>query len=288
MRWALITAVALVLGTSAAPEQARVKPASSKSPDRPIASDSTPSLIFDQQAEEQLLEMANQARARVGAPPLKFDAGMTLAAREHAGVMVQQQQLSHQFDGEPSLPHRLASASAVHFDRAGENVALDFSAEQAHEHLMHSPPHRENLLDPGYDVAGFAVAKSEGRLYVVQDFGHSLPAYSADQTEDSITSAVNHLRQTAHLPALARRPELDLRDAACAMAQADRLGTRSMHELAQRYNVVSYTNIHPEVLPESAAKLVNDPRIHNVAVGVCYARSNTYPTGVYWVGLAFR
>src|SRR5215470_9011737 len=160
MRWALITAVALVLGTSTAPKQAKVKPASSQSPDRPIASDPTASQMFDQKAEQQLLEMANQARARVGAPPLKIDPGITLAARAHAGVMAQQQQLSHQFEGEPSLPHRLASASALHFDRAGENIALDFGVEQAHEHLMHSPPHRENLLNAGYDVAGFAVVRS--------------------------------------------------------------------------------------------------------------------------------
>ena len=69
------------------------------------------------------------------------------------------------------------------------------------------------------------------------------------------------------------------------MAQEDRLGTRSMHELAQRYSLVSYTNMHPEVLPAGANKMIENRGFKNVAIGVCYARTDTYPSGVYWVGL---
>ena len=283
---ALIT-VALALATGALPAQVKVKPASSKGSDRAVAADYTPSPSFDPEAEQQLLEMANQARARTGAPALQPDPGLTQAARAHADVMAQQQQLSHQFAGEPSLTLRLASASALHLDRAGENVALDLSPEQAHEHLMLSPPHRENLLDASYNVAGFGVIRSGTRLFVVQDFGHSVPAYSTEQIEAAILNSVGRSRSAAHLPALERKADSALRDAACSMAQEDRLGTRAMHEVAQRYSVLSYTNLHPDVLPANAARLIGDHRVRNVAVGVCYARTETYPMGVYWVGLAF-
>jgi len=121
----------------------------------------------------------------------------------------------------------------------------------------------------------------------VQDFAHSLPAYSAEQTEDAIVGSVNRMRGTTHLPALVRKADSGLREAVCSMAQEDRLGTRSMHELAQRHSVVSYTNLHPEVLPVNATRLIGDHHLKNVAVGVCYARTGTYPTGVYWVGLVF-
>ena len=67
---ALIT-VALVLGSGASPEQAKVKPAASKSPDRPFASDSQPSPDFDQQAEQQLLDMANKLRLPRPTPTLR-------------------------------------------------------------------------------------------------------------------------------------------------------------------------------------------------------------------------
>lgn len=283
---ALITVV-LLFGTGATPEQSRVKPAAAKTSDRAVASDYQPSPSFDEQAEQQLLDLANQARAQAGAPPLQFDEGLILAARAHAEAMARQQQLSHQFEGEPSLPHRLSAASVLHLDRAGENVALDSSADEAHRHLMLSPPHRENLLDASYNVAGFAVIRSREHLYVVQDFGHSLPAYSTDQTEDAIANAVERARSAAHLPTLTRRSDVVLHEAVCTMAQEDRLATRSMHDLAQRHFVLSYTNMHPEVLPATATRLIGDRTVKNLAVGVCYARTGTYPSGVYWVGLLF-
>jgi uncharacterized protein YkwD len=281
---ALIT-VALILGSGASPEQAKVKPAASKSPDRPFASDSHSSPDFDEHAEQRLLEMANQARAEAGAPPLQCDEGLIQAARIHAQAMARENQLSHQLNGEPSLPHRLSATSVLHLDRSGENVALDVTADQAHEHLMLSPPHRENLLNASYNVAGFAVIRHAGRLYVVQDFGHSLPAYTPEQTENAIAEAVNRARRAAHLPALTRNSQATLRDSVCGMAQQDRLATRSMHDFAERYSVVSYTNMHPEVLPANATKMVENRNFKNVAVGACYARTDTYPSGVYWVGL---
>ncbi len=284
---AVIISAALVLGTSATPKQAKVKPAAAKGSDRPVVSVETPSPSFDPQAEQQLLDLANQARAQVGAPLLRLDEGLTHAARAHADAMAQEQELSHQFAGEPSLPNRLAATSTLRLDHAGENVALDLSAAEAHQHLMLSPPHRENLLDPSYNVAGFGVIRSGERLYVVQDFGHSLPAYTAGQTEDTIMTAISRARHLGHLPGLARKADSQLRAAVCSMAEQDRLGTSSMHELAQRYSLVSYTNLHPEILPASASRLIGERSFSNVAVSVCYARTGTYPNGVYWVGLGF-
>jgi len=282
---ALIT-VAFFLASAFPAEQPKVKPAAAKS-DRASAPDYQPSQSFDQEAEQQLLEMANQARAQAGVPPLQFDDGLMNAAREHAQAMARQQQLSHQFDGEPSLPRRLAATSPLHLDRAGENVALDSSPSGAHQHLMQSPPHRENLLDSSYNVAGFGVIRMGGQLYIVQDFGHSLPAYSTAQTEDAIADAVGRARRGAHEPALTRKSDAALGEAVCSMAREDRLATRSMHELTQHSLVVSYTNMHPEVLPEGAARMIEDRSVKNFAVGVCYARTDTYPSGVYWVGLLF-
>jgi uncharacterized protein YkwD len=290
---ALIT-VTLLLGAGGSPQEAKMKPARGETVNRAaktvhhvVASEYQPFPNFDQQAEQQLLEMANQSRAKAGAPPLQLDEGLMMAARAHAGEMARQQRLSHQFDGEPSLPRRLSTTSPLHLDHAGENVALDSSADQAHRHLMLSPPHRENLLDASYNVAGFGVIRSGDQLFVVQDFGHSLPALSTEQTEDAVVNAVMRARRGAHLSALTRQSNVELSRAVCSMAQQDRLGTRSMHELAQRYFVLSYTNMHPEVLPASANRLIEDRSLKSLAVGVCYARTDTYPGGVYWIGLLF-
>jgi len=285
MPWALISLVVLALGAGAPPEKANIHPAASKSAVASPASVESISLMYDALAEQRLLELANAARMQAGAPPLQLDEGMTLAARAHADSMAHSRQLSHQLQGEPSLTSRLAAATELHMDRAGENVAFDSSVVDAHQRLMMSPPHRENMLDPAYNVAGFGVIQAGGRMYIVEDFGRSLPVYSAEQTEAMIREALRQARRQNGLPELEVANLPAVREAACSMALEDRLATNQMHQLAQHYTVVNYTNLHPEILPASTLRLVTDRRVTGVAIGACYARTMTYPTGAYWVGI---
>jgi uncharacterized protein YkwD len=258
---------------------ATLKPASATSPDIPYTE-------YDLQSEKVLLELANAARAKVGAPPLKLDGGLTHAARAHADAMFAARQLSHQFDGELTVPQRLASATGIQLDQEGENVALDFDAAAGHEHLMLSPPHRANLLNPAYNVVGMAVVRSGDRLYIVQDFGHALPTYSLAEWKDRIAASLMQARQQAKQPALARRDLSSADDAACSMAQADQFGTAPVQALAQHYTVLTYTSLHPETLPGNAAELIASHNLRSFSLGACYARTPTYPTGVYWVVLS--
>jgi uncharacterized protein YkwD len=137
----------------------------------------SPSPFEDPTAEQELLALVNQSRHEAGAPPLHMDASLNEAARAHARLMINRQQLSHHFDGEPPLMRRLLD-TGLRLDHVGENVAFNASAEKAFEALMQSPPHRRNLLDPTFNSAGFAAFWSERRLYVVQDFAHRLPEIS--------------------------------------------------------------------------------------------------------------
>jgi uncharacterized protein YkwD len=138
---------------------------------------SSPSPFEDPTAEHELLALVNQSRHEAGAPPLHIDASLNEAARAHARLMIERQQLSHHFDGEQPLMRRLLD-TGLRLDHVGENVAFNASAEKAFEALMQSPPHRRNLLDPTFNSAGFAAFWSDHRLYVVQDFAHRLPTIS--------------------------------------------------------------------------------------------------------------
>ena len=258
---------------------ATLKPAAASSPDIPF-------IDFDSQAEQVLLQLANQARAEVGAPRLTIDAGLSHAARVHAEAMFAARQLSHQFDGELSLVQRLGNATRTTLDQEGENVALDYDAASGHQHLMLSPPHRANLLNPTYNVIGLGVIRSGDRLYIVQDFGHALPSYSAAELKDRIASAVAQERHQARQPDLAHSDLPNADDAACSMAQADKLGTSPVHQLAQRYTVLTYTSLHPETLPAEAGHALSSHNLRSFSIGTCYARTATYPTGVYWVVLS--
>jgi uncharacterized protein YkwD len=255
------------------------------------ASAATPDIPFNDtefQTEQQLLELANQSRQRVGAPPLTLDTGLSQAARVHAKAMLTAGQLSHQFAGELSLPQRLAATTDLQLDQEGENVALDYSAAGGHDHLMLSPPHRANLLNPAYNVVGLGVVRSGDQLYIVQDFGHALPSYSATDLKDRIAAAVNQARRQGGQADLQRRDLLIADEAACSMAQADKLGTAPVHKLAERFTVLTYTSLHPETLPNGATHAVGGHNLQRFSIGACYARTDTYPTGVYWVVLTLE
>jgi uncharacterized protein YkwD len=254
---------------------ATVKPVAATVADIPFSSASSD--------EQELLELANQARRQTGAPALTLDSGLSQAARVHAQAMLEAHELSHQFNGEASLPQRLGIATRLQLDQEGENVALDYTAESGHQHLMLSPPHRASLLNPAYNVVGLGVVRSGDQLYIVQDFGHALPRYSAAEVKDRIESAVNQTRRRSGQRELQRRDLLIADDAACSMADADKLGTTPVRKLAERYTVMTFTSLHPETLPSGAVHALASRDLRAFSIGACYARTDTYPTGVYWV-----
>ncbi len=241
---------------------------------------------FDDQAEQQLVQMLNLERARAGLPSLKVDDHLTQAARAHSVLMAKAKQLSHQFPDEPPLPKRLASTN-LRFNRDAENVAYDYSVQQAHEGLMQSPPHRANILSPNYNTVGIGVFRSGDVLWVTQDFAHRLREYSVDEAEDAILAGWQRERQRANSPAaqVVRIPQL--RRMACAMAQQGRLDTRAPLNLPDVQAAVVYNESDPAKLAPNAVKMAHDTNITRVAVGACFADSEQYPAGTWWVAMVF-
>jgi uncharacterized protein YkwD len=239
----------------------------------------------DSAAENELLEAANKNRELAGVPPLRMEESLREAARTHARRMIASEQLEHQFSGEPSLLERIAQVSALKMDKGGENIAYATCAPGANEALMRSAPHRQNLLDRGFNVAGVAAIWSKGRLYVVQDFAHAVPSYSAAQSGKLVGRAVDEMRQEAGLPELTQLTPPNLDEAACSLAKESR---PNAHLLATAYDnrkIITYTQSRPEVLPPGAVRLLRDPGVRQFAVGACYARNPAYPTGTYWIAI---
>lgn len=277
---ALIASLAIVLATSVVTLKV---PAVHAAQHPALASAAQPSPYYDAEAERQLLDMANRERAKAGLAPLLKDDGLAKAAREHGAAMAEQQKLSHQLSGEPNLVHRLAANTKTQIDQAGENVAFAGSVDQAQDSLMHSPPHRANLLNAGYNVAGFSVVHRGALLYVTQDFGHSLPSHSDDEAGVLAARSVDRLRAQSRLPTLQRMDGKEAASAACAMAEADSLRSPAL----RGREVLRYTTLQPEILPSSASRAIENRSVHAFAVGSCYARTASYPTGVFWVALLF-
>jgi len=142
-----------------------------------------------QTADEQLLALANQARAQAGAGRLQWDPALAKAALYHCRRMAAEGPIAHRYGGEADLAGRAGQAGA-HFSLIEENVAVGPSAETIHDQWMHSPGHRSNLLNPGIDRIGVAVVESRGVLYAVADYELAVQSLSAPQVEARVAALI--------------------------------------------------------------------------------------------------
>lgn len=147
---------------------AKPSPAKPSTAARPAAAKST-ARVVPSQDEQMIFDSANRERAARNLPPLKWNAGLASAARQHAQKMAQEGTLSHQFPGETDMGMRVRMAG-VRFSSVAENVAQGPSATVLHQEWMQSPAHRDNILDPELDSLGVAVIERNGELFAVQDF----------------------------------------------------------------------------------------------------------------------
>jgi len=240
----------------------------------------------DNAAAQQIFQLTNQEREKNGLPPLAWDDRLAQAAAEHAQLMVEHGELSHQFPGEAPVRDRIAGTN-LHFDRSGENVAYDDSAEDVNRGLMNSPPHRANILSPDYNAIGIAAVQKGDLLYVVEDFARRLPDYTAARVEQIIADEVAQVRARHGDDPLAHMEDPGLRAQACEMAQQDRLIASGLKTPKPARYTVSYTATDPAQLPSNAMAPIANPTMRAFSVGACYAKSTSHPNALYWVALTF-
>jgi uncharacterized protein YkwD len=140
-------------------------------------------------AEQYLLAAANEARANQGLSPLRLDPVLSEASVAHAREMANHADISHQFNDEPDLAERGASAGA-HFSLISENVGEAPSSVIIHDLWMHSPGHRANLLDPNVDSIGIAIVTRDNQLYAVEDFASTVQTLTLNQQENTVASVI--------------------------------------------------------------------------------------------------
>ncbi|MFA1821312.1 CAP-associated domain-containing protein [Virgibacillus oceani] len=111
--------------------------------------------------EYQLFDITNAARVARDLPPLEWHEPVKETARSHSNDMADNNYFSHtNLDGES--PFDRIEADAISFQMAGENLAAgQTSSIFAHEGLMNSAGHRENILKSEYQELGVGVAFNE-------------------------------------------------------------------------------------------------------------------------------
>ena len=216
--------------------------------------------------QSKLLDLVNHERETRSLPKFQWDDHLAQSAAAHAKLVIQREELSHQFPGEAPLGERIG-ATGLRFNAAGENLAYAPTIEEVHTGLMNSPPHRANILDPKYNAVGFAIVPLNGELYVVQNFAHVLPAYSEDQFRDAVVAAFNQERRAAKLGKLEVQFGSHLRKAAC---DANPLPEVIIKSNPGASDVVVFTVSAPEKLPTQMKKAAADRILQRMNIGVCF------------------
>jgi len=122
-------------------------------------------LAPDPVGERRLFDLVNEERTQRGFDALIWDERLVPVARAHSQEMFTLKYFSHESPTSGSPFDRLKNA-AVGYSRAGENLAYAQSITIAHQALMGSPGHRENILRPEFTRIGIGVinAGAYGRM----------------------------------------------------------------------------------------------------------------------------
>lgn len=129
---------------------------------------------------KEIARLTNEERARVGAPPLVWNARLAAMAEAKNVDMISRQYFAHVSPTGRNIGD-LAEQYGYSYRRVGENLALGDFASSSHivTGWMRSPGHRENILEPEFTEIGVSVMRGmwEGRevWWATQEFGRPMP-----------------------------------------------------------------------------------------------------------------
>jgi len=226
----------------------------------------------DASPEQELLQLANQARAAQDLPPLKWDSALAHAAKVHLEwVLRNPGQLLHQYPGEPDLTTRGANAGA-HFGTIAENIGAHGENPPALQQIwMTTPTHRANLLDPKLDLVGIAVVEQQGFLYAVEDFAHNAPVLTTEAVERQIEKL---LLEKGFPPAESNE---DARKT-CAMPE----GQYGVPRLVIRWDGSDISK-----LPDAVVQQLDRRRYSSAAVAACPSKQSNQQFTTYHIVVLF-
>ncbi len=120
-------------------------------------------LAVDAQSEQIMLDLVNKERLERGLRPLSLDPQLQLVSRDYAREMFANGFFSHISAVDGSDAAERVSRRNISYTLLGENLAYAPDVYVAHQGLMNSPGHRENILTSGFGRAGIGTV--DGGVY---------------------------------------------------------------------------------------------------------------------------
>lgn len=126
----------------------------------------------NEKLELQMFDLVNTERTKRGIPTLTIDPNLREIARAHSADMFQRGYFAHHTPEGKNVADR-ADAAGIKYLVIGENLAYAPSLDLAHQGLMNSQGHRENILSLEYHKIGIGIMDGkEYGLMITQVFSN--------------------------------------------------------------------------------------------------------------------
>lgn len=106
--------------------------------------------------EKLMIDLVNEERKKQGLQTLSVDLQLTYVARLKSKDLIENQYFAHE-SKKYGTPFQMIQSFGILYQKAGENLACNQTTQKAHEALMNSPSHRENILKNGYTHIGIGI-----------------------------------------------------------------------------------------------------------------------------------
>ena len=126
-------------------------------------------LVPDPSSEKTMFDLVNEERVKMGLNALKWDNQERDVGRGHCLDMFERGYFSH-YSPEGKSPFDRMDNAGIEYKAAGENLAYAPNVEVAHQGLMGSKGHRENILRPEFGRLGVGVIDGgiNGKMFCQQ------------------------------------------------------------------------------------------------------------------------
>jgi len=120
--------------------------------------------------EQQMVNLMNQDRVKLGLKPLVVDMLLVKMARIKSQDMITNHYTSH-YSPTYGSPFDMMKSMGITYKTAGENIAGAATVDRAYTNLMNSAGHRANILNPNFTKIGIGIIQGGPYgLMITQDF----------------------------------------------------------------------------------------------------------------------
>lgn len=149
--------------------ESRLRPFVTSFWDRPTQIAATTDFRVAPIAERELLDRLNAERRRHGLRALRWDDGLTRAARAHVADMYRRGYFSHD-SPEGLTPGDRLRRARVAFRLTAENLALALTIPSGNDELFRSKTHRAHLMSKEFTRIGIGVMYGRQGYLIAQEF----------------------------------------------------------------------------------------------------------------------